>query len=237
MSGKSYLQGWRQQNDHQCCNFNVYGVLHSLETKQNLSSLNNSMTVAMQRKRRSNAAFSVSGAMAATNIFLFDCWQEWKPILDSWAIHEKLAFNWKIHWKNASTDVLFELLPSHEATLPTLTPRHCKRLNLAISAITKSSLLASQSWKMTLGGTPLSTSMRKKKHGGGARYKSRNSSTKVLNKGLSAGFLSSDNGTRAQGGGRCCSKLTWGTPDLRKMTEKKQLILWSSVNWLTELSY
>ena len=56
------------------------GCYIHLKQKKNLSSLNNSMTVAMQRKRRSNAAFSVPGAMAATNIFLFDCWQEWHAL-------------------------------------------------------------------------------------------------------------------------------------------------------------
>ena len=86
-----------------------------------------------------------------------------KPILDSWAIHENLAFSWKICWKNASTDVLFELPPSHEATLPTRTPRHCKRLNLAISAITKSSLLAFTIMENDPGRDPtLHLSMRKK---------------------------------------------------------------------------
>lgn len=44
-------------------------VTFTWNNKKNLSSLNNTMTVAMQRKRRSNAAFSVPGAMAATNIF------------------------------------------------------------------------------------------------------------------------------------------------------------------------
>lgn len=167
-----------------------------------------------------------------------------KPIVDSWAIHENLAFNWKIHWKNASTYVLFELLPSHEATLPTLTPRHCKR-NLAISAITKKTgkncifftLLAFTIMENDPGRDPTLHFHEKKKHGGGARYKSRNSSTKVLNKGLSAGFLSSDNGTRAQGGKDAAASSLEGHRIWEKMTEKKQLILWSSVNWLTELSY
>ena len=52
---------------------------------------------------------------------------------------------------------------------------------------------------------------KKKNHGGGTRYKSRNSSTKVLNKGLSAGFLSSDNGTRVQGS-KVVSTHLWNTP-------------------------
>ena len=147
-----------------------------------------------------------------------------KPILDSWAIHENLAFNWKIHWKNASTDVLFELPPLHDATLPTLTPRHCKRLR-AISAITKSSLLAFTIMENDPRRDPTLHFHKKKKHGGGTRYKSRNSSTKVLNKGLSAGFLSSDNGTRAQGGEDAAASSLQKQRIRGKMTEKKQLIL------------
>lgn len=93
-----------------------------------------------------------------------------KPIVDSWTIHENLAFNWKIHWKNASTDVLFELPPSHEATLPTRTPQTLQTLEScnfchhkkAGKIASVSPFWPSQSWKLTLGGAPLSTSMRKK---------------------------------------------------------------------------